>query len=237
MPTTREFKQTGSKTKKQASKPISTQAGKLAKSPAGKSAKSTAEKASPAKRTNSPHQESFAMADELTDVKISARRRPGREDKSADEVVDLKSDQKLNTKRTLEFDKTETLTAQENEMQDEKTTTHQEDLAAEFEATAAGPKVEINFKGSELLRARFPKPFEVAEAVASDWVSEGKFDQLPITHPLTNWAAQQGLLKAKELEKKVVESPAVEKAAMTALTVAMKAQGVFEQLRSRIKRP
>lgn len=111
-----------------------------------------------------------------------------------------------------------------------------EELAAEFEAPADEPKIEIHFAGSELLRSRFPKPFEVAEAVATDWLKDGKFDHLPISHPLANWAAQRGLQKAKELEKKVVESPRFEKAAMTTLTMAMKAQTAFEQLRAKVKR-
>lgn len=107
---------------------------------------------------------------------------------------------------------------------------------AEAQAEKDTPKVEIHFKGSELLRARFPKPFDVAEAVATDWGRDGKFENLPISHPLAQWAAQQGLLKAKEIEKKVMESPALEKAAMTALTVGMKAQGLISQLRGRLKR-
>lgn len=129
---------------------------------------------------------------------------------------------------------TETSTTPEVGMQTE--TRKAEDIVADFEAPKDQSKVEINFAGSELLRSRFPKPFEVAEAVATAWSGDAKFDHLPISHPLANWAAQKGLLKAKELEKKVSESPHVEKAAMAALTMAMKAQTTFEQLRSRLKR-
>ena len=125
----------------------------------------------------------------------------------------------------------------ETEMQAEDTSSPKaEDVAQEFEAKSDEERIEINFAGSELLRSRFPKPFEVAEAVATDWMKDGKFDHLPISHPLANWAAQQGLTKAKEIEKKVVESPRFEKAAMTALTMAMKAQNAFEQLRTKVKR-
>lgn len=154
------------------------------------------------------------------DSKPSLKRRPGR-------------DESLYTSASKEIPMMETNAGQENQ----KPTA--EDVAyfeAEAQAEKDTPKVEIHFKGSELLRARFPKPFDVAEAVATDWGRDGKFENLPISHPLAQWAAQQGLLKAKEIEKKVMESPALEKAAMTALTVGMKAQGLISQLRGRLKR-
>lgn len=97
------------------------------------------------------------------------------------------------------------------------------------------PAVEIRFFGSELLRAKFPQPFDVAEKVASDWVTGGNFENLPIKQPLAQYAAQKGLQRAKEIEKKVLESPVTEKVAMQALTVGLKAQGVFEQIRERLK--
>lgn len=105
-----------------------------------------------------------------------------------------------------------------------------------FEAQPEGPKVEIRFFGSELLRAKAPQPFDIAEAVATDWVNNGNFEKLPIKHPLAQFAAQKGLQKAKEIEKKVMESPVTEKVAMQVLTAGMKAQGLIEQLRSKIKK-
>lgn len=108
--------------------------------------------------------------------------------------------------------------------------------AGDFEAEPEGPKVEIKFFGSELLRAKAPKPFEIAESVATDWMNNGNFEKLPIEHPLGHFVAQKGLLKAKEFEKKVLESPVTEKVAMQVLTVGMKAQGLFEQVRSRLKK-
>lgn len=109
-----------------------------------------------------------------------------------------------------------------------------EDLEEEFEETENPDKVEINFRGSELLRAKFPQPFKVAEAVATDWVHGGTFENLPVGHPLAQWAAQKGLTKAKEMEKKVLESPALEKVAMEALTFGMKAQGVFQKIKAKV---
>lgn len=99
-----------------------------------------------------------------------------------------------------------------------------------------GPKVELNFKGSEILRAKFPKPFEVAEQIATDWVHDGRFEGLPLGHPLAQFFASKGLRKAKEIEKKVMESPVTEKLAMQALTAGMKAQEIINQVRTKVKK-
>ena len=98
------------------------------------------------------------------------------------------------------------------------------------------PKVAIAFPGSELIRAKFPKSFDVAEAVATDWVHGGEFKELPINQPLAQYVAQKGLQQAKEIEKKVLESPMTEKVAMQVFTVGLKAQGLFSQLKSRLKK-
>lgn len=66
-------------------------------------------------------------------------------------------------------------------------------------------KVEINFPYSELLRAKVPQAFDLAEAVATDWVHDGRFEALPVGHPLAQLAAQVGFRKAKDLEKKLEE--------------------------------
>lgn len=99
------------------------------------------------------------------------------------------------------------------------------------------PKIEIKFAGSELIRAKFPKPFEVVETIATDWVHDGRFEGLPLGHPLAQYFAAKGLRKAKELEKKVLESPMTEKIAMQALTAGMKAQEIISQVRSKVKKP
>lgn len=99
-----------------------------------------------------------------------------------------------------------------------------------------GSKIELNFKGSEILRAKFPKPFEVAEQIATDWVQGGRFEGLPLGHPLAQYFAAKSLRKAKELEKKVMESPLTEKLAMQALTAGMKAQEIISQVRAKTKK-
>jgi hypothetical protein len=97
-------------------------------------------------------------------------------------------------------------------------------------------KIEINFPGSEVLRANFPKGFKTAEAVVTDWVNDGKFEDLPgVTNPLAKAAVQQGLIKAKKLEKKVMESPVTEKVTMQAVTYAMKAQALVKEIRDKVK--
>lgn len=91
------------------------------------------------------------------------------------------------------------------------------------------PKVEIKFFGSELLRAKLPQPFDVAEAVATDWIHDGKFEELPIKNPIGQIVAQKGLTKAKEIEKKVLESPITEKVVMQAFTTGLKIQQFFKK--------
>jgi hypothetical protein len=118
---------------------------------------------------------------------------------------------------------------------------HQESAHTEVPPSAYSeasnePKIEINFKGSELLRAKFPKPFEVAEKIATDWVHDGRFEGIELGHPLAQYFAAKGLRKAKEIEKKVLESPITEKVAMNALTAGMKAQEIINQVKSKIKK-
>ena len=103
-------------------------------------------------------------------------------------------------------------------------------------STEEKPKVEINFTGSEILRAQFPKTFAVFEKVATDWVHNGKFDGLPIPNPLAQTAAQIGLQKAKEIETKVLTSPVTEKVATQVLTAGMKAQSLVNEIKGKIKR-
>lgn len=239
MPTTRDFK-TRSKIDKPKSGAKSKE--KTGTKTAVKSATAAGGKAPATKR--SPVQSDSLANETVTVIPAAAKRRPGRQDEIPTPMEDVMTPENENPKTTPNDTGTETTatvnasakTSAPPKSESVNAGPSADEIAAEFEATSDDSKIEINFAGSELLRARFPKPFEVAEAVATDWLKDGKFDHLPITHPLANWAAQQGLLKAKELEKKVVESPQFEKAAMTTLTMAMKAQAAFEQLRARVKR-
>ncbi len=104
-------------------------------------------------------------------------------------------------------------------------------------ATTKENKVEINFPGSEVLRAKFPQSFKTAENLVSDWVNDGKFEEIPtMGHPLAKAAVQQGLLNAKKIEKKVMASPVTEKVTLQAFSYAMKAQNLVNQMKSKVKK-
>ena len=66
-------------------------------------------------------------------------------------------------------------------------------------------KVKIEFPYSEIIREKAPKPFEVAEKLATEWKNEGDFSDLGITHPMAGMVAAEALKKAKNVEKKLEE--------------------------------
>lgn len=66
----------------------------------------------------------------------------------------------------------------------------------------APEKVKIEFVGSERIRAKIPQAFELAESVATEWKNDGKFEALPVGHPILQVVASEGLKRAKNLEKK-----------------------------------
>jgi len=165
---------------------------------------------------------------EPTSAKIekTAKRRPGREafQEASGTRVKVVDVEKMESERLGE------------KMETQKTETEAAQTTATSEAPKEANKIEINFPGSELLRARFPKPFDVAEAVATDWMNDGSFDQLPLEQPMAKSLAQQSLLKAKEIEKKVMASPTTEKIAMQAFTYAMKAQTLFNEIKTKVNK-
>lgn len=77
--------------------------------------------------------------------------------------------------------------------------------AAEGATVGAESGFRLDFKGSEYLRQRAPKVFELAEVVVDEWKKDGAFDHLPISHPLAGMAAKVTLTKAKQVEKKLEE--------------------------------
>lgn len=96
-------------------------------------------------------------------------------------------------------------------------------------------KIEISFFGSEIIRAKLPKPFEIAETVATEWINDGNFEELQLGNPIADSAAIAGLKKAKEIEKKVIESGVIEKVAMQALTAGLKAQSEINNIRDQVR--
>lgn len=95
-------------------------------------------------------------------------------------------------------------------------------------------KVEIQFTGSEMIRTKFPKTFNAAEKVATDWIHGGKFEGIDLGHPMLSFLATKGLQKAKEMEKKVLESPVTEKVATDILMAGVKAQGKIAELKEKL---
>lgn len=69
----------------------------------------------------------------------------------------------------------------------------------------ADEKLRLEFTGSEYLRLKAPKAFELVETVADEWVKDGRFEGLPVGHPVAQIAAQAALLQAKKIEKRLEE--------------------------------
>lgn len=170
-----------------------------------------------------------------------AKRRPGREEVDASENghdVEDEADTEIEMKpKRAKAKSAKKAVEHEEQTEFEETEVEVDEASVEEEAEASEPvdRIEIQFKGSEVLRAKFPKTFDLAEEVATQWMHDGSFEGLPIDHPLGQWAAQTGLVKAKEIEKKVVESPLFEKAAIGVLTYGMKAQGLIQKLKERLQ--
>lgn len=170
-----------------------------------------------------------------------AKRRPGRDPEMEPAPGDVHGDVTVvDVEKSHEFAEsvaTSMKNEEEPEASSEARATSRDDEYQETltESSSASDKVELNFKGSEILRAKFPKPFQVAEQIATDWVQDGRFEDLSLGHPLAQYFVGKGLRRAKEIEKKVMESPRTEKLAMQALTAGMKAQEIISQVRAKVK--
>lgn len=79
-------------------------------------------------------------------------------------------------------------------------------------------KTKIEFTGSDYLRAKMPKAFEIAERVADEWKADGNFEDVPVPNAYAKKAVTLGLQKAKELEKKLEEKGVISGANMLART-------------------
>jgi hypothetical protein len=92
-------------------------------------------------------------------------------------------------------------------------------------------KVKIEFPYSEVVRAKIPKAFDVAENVATKWKNNEKFDDLGLGHPLAEVAAAKALEKAKEVEKKLDEKGVFTIAKMGVEIAKSQAQQVLEKFK------
>jgi hypothetical protein len=174
---------------------------------------------------NSADKSADALAASADSEQTRPRRRPASEGLSTAEVkvVDVESGIQSHSTHI----KQDAATSVEASPEEEVVVTS-DSISAETQ----GPKVEIHFTGSELIRAKFPRPFDIVEKVATDWVNNGDFSKIPLGHPLAEYAAQEGLKQAKKLEKQILESPTTEKIATEVLMVGMKAQGKVQGLKS-----
>jgi hypothetical protein len=172
------------------------------------------------KKHSQKNRQGTESANEATNTSKSGKRRPGRDDVISSPEV-----------KVVEVEVTENQT----ENQDQAQQASQQTATEPAQAETVPHKIEINFPGSELIRAKFPLPFDLAESVATDWLNDGKFEDLPVNHPLAKTFAQQGLLKAKEIEKKVMASPVTEKVTMQAFTYAVKAQSFIKEMKAKVQ--
>lgn len=177
----------------------------------------------------------------------SAKRRPGREAKvdqdikrhqefaataeSDLQIVDVESGETQSPRH----DEPELSAAAEN-LADESPAEEMSGYETETENTSQTNKIHIDFFGSQVLRSRFPKVFSNLESVATDWVHGGDFKDLQVGHPLADFVATTGLKRAKELEKQILESPTTEKVAMKVFEAGLKAQGIFEGIKGKLKK-
>lgn len=82
------------------------------------------------------------------------------------------------------------------------------------EAASEEEHIHIEFPYSDLLRARVPKAFELAETVATEWSTGGDFRDLPIGPPIARMTVGAGLRKAKAVEKKLDDAGVISMARM-----------------------
>lgn len=175
------------------------------------------------KKTNKSSKSENAKGKPMSAHPNKKVRRPGRDhshDAAEETVVETKADT--------------TIVTEEVPMQEHLDDTHVDESNTQA-ASDSTDKVEIHFPGSEILRAKWSKPFEVAEKIATEWKKGGDFENLDLGNPVAEAFAASGLRKAKELEKKVVDSGVIEKVATEALTFGLKAQQEIQTIREQVR--
>ncbi len=103
--------------------------------------------------------------------------------------------------------------------------------------TAQNPdRRKVTFPGSESIRTLQPLLFDLAETIYNDWLDERDFSNLPIRNSQIREKVQSGLLTAKGIEKKLLESPTTEKVLTQVLTYAFKAQETYKNFEKKWKK-
>lgn len=172
------------------------------------------------------------------------RRRPGRESgrEKKIEVIDVEMEvaEQVGADDAVSAAESQASLVQHIEAKQDKTVTENQndEHIDEHETPEASKdnshKIEVNFPGSEVLRAKLPGTFEVADQIATDWVNDGRFEELPLKSPLAQYFVAKGLRQAKDVEKKIMNSPTTEKVAMNVFTAALKVQGAIQQIKSKV---
>lgn len=150
-------------------------------------------------------QKDSAVTDSTNIKNKKPRRRPGRDETmdATNEAFDAASDESLHASST-----SGPTSAPEVPMEPVDAADESVSPAHDFHSESdekRDEKIHLEFFGSEIIRAKAPKAFELAETVADEWVKDGRFEGLPVGHPLAQFAAQVGLRKAKDIEKKLDE--------------------------------
>ena len=92
-------------------------------------------------------------------------------------------------------------------------------------------KVKIEFPFSDLIRAKIPKVFDVAEVAATQWKNNEKFENLGVSHPVAEIALAKALEKAKDVEKKLEEKGVISAAKMGIAVAKFQAQDLFKKFK------
>lgn len=92
-------------------------------------------------------------------------------------------------------------------------------------------KVKINFPFSEIVRAKIPKVFDVAETAATQWKHNEKFENLGVPHPVGEIALAKALEKAKEVEKKLEEKGVISAAKMGIAVAEYQVKDILKKLK------
>lgn len=157
---------------------------------------------------------------EMPHAEVGEVRRPHQEDKTS-------MDATPNTSQNIADDtKTEPLTDLKTMSQDKMNSQSQENIQSKNDSKSKQTKSESkkNFSflppipsvsqlvdlssmgvsiGASMIKSKFPKTYDLASTVVTDWVQDGNFSELPIETPIVQFYVGESLRKAKSLEKKV----------------------------------
>jgi hypothetical protein len=80
--------------------------------------------------------------------------------------------------------------------------------ASEAAAISAAPEAKsqeqrLIFFGRDFLETRFPQALKAIDDIAIDWKAEGEFAALPIPNPTAKALVQEGLQRARKLEREL----------------------------------